>query len=158
MHSLQHVKYIQLHIMIHYDNIYTHTHTRSSAYIYIYIIYPSYTYIVYMMIYARNLLLDGTTHSLSSPRTNFTTKKNDFDRFGSGCHAIDKVFSWKALWRFTGVSFLFTCVGGHPVFRRIERSWCFKVGWGSTHWSGFFVLRFTGFLFFACQIGLSRWM
>lgn len=34
----------------------------------------------------------------------------------SGCHAIDKVFSWKALWRFTGVSFLFTCVWGHPVF------------------------------------------
>ena len=35
-----------------------------------------------------------------------------------GCHAIDKVFSWKALWRFTGVSFLFTCASALVALSR----------------------------------------
>lgn len=35
-----------------------------------------------------------------------------------GCHAFDKVFSWKALWRFTGVSFLFTCASALVALSR----------------------------------------
>ncbi|CAJ1425760.1 unnamed protein product [Effrenium voratum] len=35
-----------------------------------------------------------------------------------GCHAFDKVFSWKALWRFAGVSFLFTCASALVALSR----------------------------------------
>jgi len=35
-----------------------------------------------------------------------------------GCHAYQKIFSGKALWRFTGVSFLFTCAGALVALSR----------------------------------------
>ncbi|CAE7433121.1 unnamed protein product [Symbiodinium pilosum] len=35
-----------------------------------------------------------------------------------GCHAYEKIFSGKALWRFTGVSFLFTCASALVALSR----------------------------------------